>query len=935
MLITLAALLAVYALLGFLWVPTLIRDQLEGFADSTLKRPIIIGEIRFNPFKLDASIGGLELTEIDGAPLLGFRHLYVNAQLASVWRQAIVLRELAVSAPRLHVRVAADGTVNLAQLIPASSGEESSAPLSVRIGHLAVREGSVAIEDAGRSFNSTVEPIRFTLTDFRTDPNHENAYQFAGRTLSGEILAWSGRFSVRPKIGSDGDFSVRGLKAATIDSYLGSQLPFRLASGALNLHGRYGFSLDPLDLKLTLPSLSIRDLALAERSSPGSAPVRMSAVELTDSSFSLRERRLGIRGITLNGAQFDIAREMDGSINLQKLLAPQVASQPQEEPAAADGETWTVSLDALRVDAATIRVEDRSVLPTAKFALAPVDVSVDGYSTDGVKPVRIVCDATVDDGGRFRAEGTVALPSLAGEIAFDLQDFALPSLQTYLSQPTTLTLHSGTLSARGTVFLANADSKPRGAIKGDVRVANVRATDQATSEDLVKWRDVNIDGIDAQLDPNRLRIERIVARQPYARVVIARDTSVNISRVFKPAIEEPVRAESPPATQASWPVAVDTVQVVDGSANFADYSIQPSFATGIVGLNGSIAGLSTKPTSRARVTLAGSVDRYAPVDIKGEVNLLSAALYTDLTMQFRNMELTTFNPYSGKFAGYNISKGKLSTDLKYAVENRKLDASHHIVLDNLEFGDKTDSKDAAPIPIKFAVALLKDRNGVIDVNLPVAGTLDDPTFRLGPIIWKAVLGLLTKVATAPFAALGALFGGGEELAFVDFPTGSAELASSERDKLTKLSAALVERPQLRLDVPLTVLNGDDAKAIAEQRFSEHAVAGDSNQDQQQRFKLLEAAYKSNTGNSPAYPPELLAKDDETRQKRLAWLQAAVLESLMPSPTELDELARTRAQAVQSTLISTGAIDPQRVFITTNREAAKSPQGLVRMEMKLE
>lgn len=255
--------------------------------------------------------------------------------------------------------------------------------------------------------------------------------------------------------------------------------------------------------------------------------------------------------------------------------------------------------------------------------------------------------------------------------------------------------------------------------------------------------------------------------------------------------------------------------------------------------------------------LAGKVDKYAPVDITGEVNLLSAAKYTALAMNFRNMELTTFNPYSGKFAGYNISKGKLSTELKYKVEDRKLLAEHHIVLDNLEFGAKTDSKDAAPIPLKLAVALLKDRNGVIDVQLPVSGTLDDPKFRLGPIIWKAILGLLTRIVTAPFAALGALFGGGDEPAYVDFPAGSAELSQTERDKLTTLAHALVERPQLKLNVPLTVSSVEDSDAIAGSALQTRAPGVDPAVDaktQREQLKALEAVYRDTQKTPPAYPP---------------------------------------------------------------------------------
>jgi hypothetical protein len=342
------------------------------------------------------------------------------------------------------------------------------------------------------------------------------------------------------------------------------------------------------------------------------------------------------------------------------------------------------------------------------------------------------------------------------------------------------------------------------------------------------------------------------------------------------------------------------------------------------------------------VKLDGKVDKYAPVDINGEVNLLSAAKYTDIAMSFRNIELTSFNPYSGKFAGYNISKGKLSTELKYKVADRKLDAAHHIVLDNLEFGAKTDSKDAAPIPLKLAVALLKDRNGVIDVNLPVSGTLDDPQFRLGPIIWKAILGLLTKIVTAPFAALGALFGGGEELAFVDFPAGSAVLPPEQAEKLNKLTKALIERPQLKLSVPLTVVTAQDSDAMA------HAAliallppdAGEPPADdaaKRKRIAAMEKVYKTVAKAAPEYPPEAKAGKDASAQLdvQLEFLGHGLLEKLQPDTAALAVLAQQRSRAVQDALLASSELNAERVFITGERTEGKSQGGNVRMEMKLE
>jgi hypothetical protein len=309
-------------------------------------------------------------------------------------------------------------------------------------------------------------------------------------------------------------------------------------------------------------------------------------------------------------------------------------------------------------------------------------------------------------------------------------------------------------------------------------------------------------------------------------------------------------------------------------------------------------------------------------------------------MSFRNMELTTFNPYSGKFAGYNISKGKLSTDLHYTVNDRKLDASHHIVLDNLEFGDKTDSKDAAPIPLKLAVALLKDRQGIIDVNLPVSGTLDDPKFRLGPIIWKAFVGLLTKIVTAPFAALGALFGGGDELAFVDFPAGSSTLDATQAAKLNTLSKALVERPQLRLSVPLTVADKRDSEALAlaamMAKLPEDARAAPTDEKSKKaRLALLEKAYLDVAGHKPEFPNGLTTELEGVLDEQLKFVNEQLIAKLHPDENQLNGLARDRARAVQDALLSNADLNPEHVFITAERSEGKTEGEQIRMEMKLE
>lgn len=996
-----AGLVLLYALAGFFLVPRLARSQLESYVAEQLHRQVTVGEIRFNPFFFDTSIAGLTLREADGSTVVAFRHLYVNAELASLWQRAVVLKEVELSAPNIEMIVARDGTVNLAKLAPPESepkqkapAEEQTPPPRVRIGRLDVREGRIGFTDQTHEqpFTAAVTPIKFTLTDFKTDVDYQNAYDFSGATLAGEQLHWNGTFTVQP-LGSSGQFGIQGLKAATIDAYAADALPFQMASGTASFSGSYRFAMSPtLALEVGVPSLQVRDFSMKERGA-ASAPIKLPEIDLHDMALSYEQRDVGVKQVDVKGAHIDVAREQDGSIDLMRLFAqatPEGESTPQQAqateqhvqtdksssppspaestPPQSQPAEWRVHVDKLQLNEATVLAEDRSVTPVAKFALSPIALTLDSWSTDKNAKVQLDANVTINEKGKLTGKGELLMDPLGMQLAVELNDFGLPAIQPYLNAETAMTLHSGQLGLKGDVSYAETKpDAPSLKFKGEVNVADLRTTDELVNQDFIKWRSLAITGIDFSQNPDKLDIDRVVARQLYGKVVIAQDRTLNVTKVLNPqstqssgesgtdgrtgaravqtdnAAEEsgtdvrngnrPVQTDDATETK-SFPIRVKSIRFIDGSANFADYSIEPSFASGILELHGAITGLSSNPKTRAKVKLEGKVDKYAPVDIVGDVNLLSATVYTDVALNFRNMELTTFNPYSGKFAGYNISKGKLSTELKYLVQDRKLAASHHIVIDNLEFGDKTDSKDAAPIPLKLAVALLKDRHGIMDLNLPVSGTLDDPKFRLGPIIWKAVLNLLTKVVTAPFAALGSLFGGGEELAFVDFEAGSAELPVAQTTKLNTLAKALVERPQLKLNVPLTVVTSQDSEALARAALMQKLPSGTPEQPAQ-RLAALEKVYQEVAKSAPEYPEETRTKDGVDVDARLKFLERSLLELLRPTDAALTALAQQRARSVQDAVLANTELNPERVFIVAERSEGKAESHLVRMELKLE
>jgi hypothetical protein len=1034
----LAGLLLLYTLAGFLLVPRIARNQAIDYVQHELGRKLSIGSLTFNPFSLATEIRDLALTEADGSPIASFALLRIQfSATSSLLHRAWTLAEVRLEQPVVNTLVNRDGSLNLAKLAPPAAPKPAAAqPTSVpavRVGAFTVSRGQVHFEDRTRSqpFTATLSPIEFALTDFRTQPQFENRYRFSAATGAGEQLDWSGQFSVRP-LGSTGEFAITGLKAATIASYLADSLPFAMASGSIDLHGNYNFvASGETSLSLTLPSLKVHALAIAPRGTStdkadketaASPWVQLPEVDVADTTIAVAQRRVGVGQVTLQKPALQVWREVDGSLNLQRLLQPaatkagnsgpvSVAASAPTASSEAAAPAWKITLAKLVIDGASIAAEDRSVRPAMQLKIAPLTLTVQNYSTDGAQPLSFDLDAGLGATGQLHSGGTLALSPLSAAVNLDLKEFDLPPLQPYVSQQTDMTIYRGRLASQLQLAYSGTPQKgqPQLKLSGGLQVTDLGTRDNATSVDFITWKALQVTGLRYQLGPDALEIDQVRAIGAYGRVIIGANGSLNVSQVLRPAGSAPPTAtaqagatvQSPTAPKLAntansakasansmtssaastasaapgMPIRIKRVEIRDGAADFTDHSVEPNFSAAILGLHGSIVGLSSDPASRAQVTLDGSVDRYAPVSIKGQLRAFSPASYTDIALSFHNMELTTFNPYSGKFAGYSIAQGKLSSDLHYHVENRKLEASHHVVIDQLEFGAPTDSKQAVPLPVKLAAALLKDRNGVISLDLPVSGSIDDPTFKIGPIVWKLVVGLITKIVTAPFALLGSLFGGGEQLAYIDFPAGSAALSDSEAQKLPKLAKALVERPQLKLDIPLHTISATDdealEKAALEQALTDaaanpkggaggkHAAARSTGAGAQASPQLiaLTALYRQKFQTEPVYPgeagkPEPVTPDAAKPEAatpevakagvapqaldaaHIAWLEQELLLQFKPTRDAREGLGRARAEAAQAALLANQELPPERVFLT-ERASGGGADGQVRMEMKLQ
>ncbi|HMW45967.1 MAG TPA: DUF748 domain-containing protein, partial [Solirubrobacterales bacterium] len=302
-----------------------------------------------------------------------------------------------------------------------------------------------------------------------------------------------------------------------------------------------------------------------------------------------------------------------------------------------------------------------------------------------------------------------------------------------------------------------------------------------------------------------------------ASVAIAPDRRVNLLTV---APEHAPTAAAPTGGTAgtapvAMPVHLQNFLLEDAGLHFTDASLEPHVDLKLTGLRGSVKDLGSQPDRRAALDFSGNIDAAGRFQVTGTANPLARDLALDLNVAVTNTDLTPFSPYLEKFGGHPLNKGKLSLALAYQIEQRQLKAANRFLVDRLTLGPRNDSTNATSLPVKLAVALLKDRNGLIDLDVPVSGSIDDPEFRLAPAVTKVIINLVIKAATSPFSLLGALVGGGgEELSYVDFAAGGAEIPATELPKLDKLIKALTERPSLGLEIAGGFSTNEDRVALA-------------------------------------------------------------------------------------------------------------------------
>jgi uncharacterized protein involved in outer membrane biogenesis len=798
-----AATVLAICLVAWLAVPRLVQSQAQDFVATRTGHRLTMDKPDFNPFTLALTLHNLSLQEPDGKPLLAFRKLEVNVSATSLVRAALVFDAIRLDGLRTTIAELPGDRLNWSALVDALKGKETqpakpSGLPRIDINLLSISDGQVDVADRRTSPERaiSIDPIDIELENLSTLPNDQGRYEITARTGFAERIEWHGEVTLNP-LAVSGRLSIGGVALQKLASL--ARLPPGMAppEGTASLSTHYQVVRADQRIDVSLDQLAARIADFRLRASGGGEPLlTLDAVEASDGSFDLQERRIAIGSVRLKGGGLALVRRADGRLNLQELLAAEAAAPaPQPAPAAPAAAPWHYRVGRVAMTDFRASFRDQGVTPAADLVMQDIDIAVDGIS-DNLKaawPVRASLRAR--DGGNLEAVGKVIVGEPLADLQVKLADLSLKPVQPYLGASTTLKIADGQLGGEGRL-LYNAKGAD---YQGTAAVRNLALSEGEHDNAFLRWKALSTRKL--AVSASRLAIADLLLDGLDTRLLIDADKSTNLSRIVrKPSGEAPAREARTASPAKPYDVAIDRLRITNGQLEFADNSLALPFGTHINNLHGSLDGLGTSRGAPGQIELDGEVDDYGLARAFGEIDLFKPTEFTDVKVTFRNVEMTRLTPYSATFAGRRIDSGKLSLDLEYKIDKQQLSGDNLVVMDTLKLGERVESPQAKNLPLDLAIAILQDSDGRIDLGLPVSGNLDDPEFSYGQIVWKAFVNVIGKIVTSPFRALGSLFAGEDGLDNVVFEAGQARLTAPEREKLTRLAGALGKRPRLALAI---------------------------------------------------------------------------------------------------------------------------------------
>ena len=924
-------------------VPYLIRTKVPAIVREMTGGTLEVEKAFLNPFVLNLEVQGIRFSGPQDEPLLTLRRLDVNLDVVHLLWGRLAVEHIGIHGPKLTVVQEADGRFNFDGVVRhlkasnASGGgaEESTGGflrgLSLKV--LELDDGSLDFTDLSRPepLHLQIEPVGLTLTGIDTRGKGSNSVDFYAGTGSGGVLAVKGTvrsyepFAMRGKVAFDAG------KLYPVYHFLQNISTLELADGRVQMNLAY--DVDFSDLNATAVddiNLSLQQLRVVSKTDHGDV-LRIGALSVAAGPVYPLRSEANVTSVTVDDLYVALKRLGDGSFSWQHYLTDRTGSEtPLSESNRTGGKAaaaWDARIETLAFNNAKVRFEDRSLVRPAVTTLDDLNLTLAPVSTDPALPMRFMNRFALNGSGSVDIKGSLTREPLRAEANLTAAGLRLVPFDPYLEARTYARIDAGSIFATSRLLFDPQGGNAELNARGDFGLEALGISDARDAKPLAAVTALRAEDYVFELSPDRLFVDTVKMDGFFADVLVDRNKTLNFSALVKPAeaaeaAESAGEANSSAPASKPFPVRIVRFDVTNGAVHFADDSLPLPFDTDIHDVNGQVLGISSLREDTTYLKLDGEVDRYGTAKAEGSLNTGDPKAYTDINLAFRNINLKTYTPYSGKFVGRAIDKGKLFVTLRYRIIDGKMKGDNGLVINKIVLGRKIKSDDAINLPLELAIALLEDREGVIDIDMPVEGDVNNPKFRWGGVVWKAFVNLLTKAVTAPFNLIGALLGvEGETLKNLPFEPGRAEIDAVSRERLDLLAKALAKRPKLGITVRGSFDAKQDGRALRRRALIEELLGSDAETtvgaEEALVPGLLEPLYEKRLGAKAlaALKAEVAAMkaDEETRVRIYSEkLIEAMIETQPLEAGALEELAHARARAARTYLTVNHAVEEGRI-----------------------